>query len=257
MIKLNTLLKLDKKTGETPLECINRFKEDNPEYKQEKMTYAGRLDPLASGLLLVLTGDECKNKDKYLSLDKEYELTILFGVATDSYDVLGLVEEMKVGVMNQLGNYKKADFEELLKKFQKTFLQKYPRFSSKTIKGRPLFEITKAEGISDAELPEKEVKIKKIFFESFGFVSKKYLHDFILESIFSVKGNFRQNICWAKWEKSLENFVDVNLPTLTIKVICTSGTYMRSLAKSIGGEINSPALALKIKRLAIGEERMD
>jgi len=257
MNKLEKVLKLDKKTGETPLECLERFRIANPEYKNDKLTYAGRLDPLASGLLLVLTGDECKNKDKYLSLDKEYELTILFGVATDSYDILGLIEEVKAGVMDQLGNYKKADFEELLKKFQKTFLQKYPRFSSKTIKGRPLFEITKAEGITEAELPEKEVKIKKIDFQSFGFVSKKYLRNFILESIFSVKGNFRQNICWAKWEKSLENFADTNLPTLTIKVLCTSGTYMRSLAKSIGKEINSPALALKIKRLAIGGERLD
>ena len=245
------VLRLDKKAGETPLECINRFKIDNPEYQNEKMTYAGRLDPLASGVLLVLTGEECKNKEKYLNLDKEYELTILFGFSTDSMDLLGMIEDKKEGAFNYLGNYKKADFEKLLKKFEKTFLQKYPRFSSKTVNGRPLFEIAKEEGIEDEDLPEKEVKIKEINFQSFGFISKKYLRDFTLESIFSVKGNFRQNMCWTKWEKTLEDFPDNNLPTLTIRVSCTSGTYMRSLAKAIGEEIGFPALALKIRRLSI------
>ena len=252
MLKTEKVLKLDKKTGETPLECINRFKAENPEYEGEKMTYAGRLDPLASGVLLVLTGEECKNKEKYLGLDKEYELTILFGFSTDSMDLLGMIEDKKEGTFNALGNYKKADFEKLLKKFEKTFKQKYPRFSSKTVNGRPLFEISKEEGIADDDLPEKEVKIKKISFNSFGFVSKKYLRDFILEAIFSVKGNFRQNMCWAKWEKTLEDFPDKNLPTLSIKVDCTSGTYMRSLAKAIGEEIGFPALALKIRRLKVG-----
>jgi len=251
MSKLEKVLKLDKKTGETPLECINRFKVENPEYEGEKMTYAGRLDPLASGVLLVLTGEECKKKEKYLNLDKEYELTILFGFSTDTMDVLGLVEEQKEGAVNALGNFKKKDFEEMLSKFEKTFKQKYPRFSSKTVGGRPLFEIAKEEGISDDDIPEKEVRIKKIDFQAFGMVSRKYLHDFILESIFSVKGNFRQNMCWLKWEQVLEKFPDITLPTLTIKVKCTSGTYMRSLAKAIGEEIGFPALAFKIKRTMI------
>ncbi len=252
MAQKQAVLKLDKKVGETPLECINRFKTDNPEYKNEKMTYAGRLDPLASGLLLVLVGEECKKKDKYLNLDKVYELTILFGFSTDSMDLLGMIEEKKDGAFNHLGNFKKVDFECLLNKFKKSFKQKYPRFSSKTVAGRPLFEIAKEEGIDDGDLPEKEVEIKKIEFLSFGFVSKKYLRDFALESIFSVKGNFRQNMSWAKWEKTLEQFPDNNLPTLTIKVACTSGTYMRVLAQALGAEIGFPALALKIRRLSIG-----
>jgi tRNA pseudouridine55 synthase len=252
MTQKQAVIKLIKKTGETPLECINRFKAENPEYEKVKMTYAGRLDPLVSGVLLVLTGEECKKKEKYLGLDKEYELTILFGFSTDTMDLLGLVEEKKEGAFNHLGNYKKVDFEELLNKFQKIFKQKYPRFSSKTVLGRPLFEIAKEEGIADDDLPEKEVQIKKINFQSFGFVSKKYLWDLALESIFSVKGNFRQNMSWCSWEKTLEKFPDNNLPTLTIRVTCTSGTYMRVLAQAIGAEIGFPALALKIKRLSIG-----
>ena len=129
MFYKQAFLKLDKKSGETPLECINRFKVNNPEYKNDKMTYAGRLDPLASGVLLVLVGEECKNKEEYLKLDKEYELTILFGFKTDSFDILGMIDEKKDGAFNALGNYKKADFEIFLKKFEKKFKQKYPLFS--------------------------------------------------------------------------------------------------------------------------------
>ncbi len=236
----NQIFILDKKAGETPLECLERFRADNPEYEKVKMTYAGRLDPLATGELLVLAGEECKNKDKYLGLDKEYELTILFGLTTDSLDVLGLIEEQKAGALDFFGNYKKKDFEDLLARFVKSFKQKYPKFSSPAI----------AAG-SEEGLPEKEVEIKSIEFGSVGFVSKKYLKDFVLEAIYSVKGNFRQNMCWTSWEQTLEKFPDQNLPTLTIKVTCTSGTYMRSLAQNIGKEVGFPALALKIKRTKV------
>ena len=73
--KIMNILKLYKNRGETPLECINRFKKENPEYQKEKMTYAGRLDPLAEGLLLVLVGEECKNKPPHqfwLCLTRNY-----------------------------------------------------------------------------------------------------------------------------------------------------------------------------------------
>ena len=53
------------------------------------MTYAGRLDPMASGLLIVLAGEETKNKEKYLNLDKEYLFEVLFGFKTVTYDFLG------------------------------------------------------------------------------------------------------------------------------------------------------------------------
>jgi tRNA pseudouridine55 synthase len=82
---------LYKNRGETPLECILRFKKENPDYMNDKMTYAGRLDPLAEGLLLVLVGDECKNKEKYLKFDRKYEVEGTFWFCTDIYDLLGVL----------------------------------------------------------------------------------------------------------------------------------------------------------------------
>lgn len=70
-----------------------RFRAENPQHKETKMTYLGRLDPMAEGLLLVLSGDT-RDKNKFLDLDKTYEFEVLWGVSTDTYDVLGQVESM-------------------------------------------------------------------------------------------------------------------------------------------------------------------
>ena len=73
---MKKVILLNKKEGETPLEALEVFRKrktkQKKEYKDVKMTYAGRLDPMAEGLLIILTGEECKNKEKYLVLDKEY-----------------------------------------------------------------------------------------------------------------------------------------------------------------------------------------
>ena len=65
---MKKIILLDKKEGETPLERLQKFRLKNRKYKSVKMTYAGRLDPMASGLLLVLAGEEVKNKQKYIDI---------------------------------------------------------------------------------------------------------------------------------------------------------------------------------------------
>ena len=59
------VLNLYKPQGVTPLELIDRFRQKHPEYKDEKLGYAGRLDPMAEGILLVLVGDENKKRKTY------------------------------------------------------------------------------------------------------------------------------------------------------------------------------------------------
>jgi tRNA U55 pseudouridine synthase TruB len=57
------------------------------------MTYAGRLDPLAEGLMIVLTGDDCMKKDEYTNMSKQYEVhSACLASATDTYDLLGIVK---------------------------------------------------------------------------------------------------------------------------------------------------------------------
>ena len=90
---MKDILNLYKERGETPLECIERFRRANPEYKNVPMSYAGRLDPMAEGVLIILAGEANKKKSDFLSLDKEYTFDVLFGFSTDTYDVLGVMAD--------------------------------------------------------------------------------------------------------------------------------------------------------------------
>ena len=91
--ELKGVFNIHKPLGISPLDTIKTLKENHPELKGEKMTYAGRLDPMAEGVLLILAGKTVYEKEKYLKLDKEYEGEILFGFETDTYDILGLPKE--------------------------------------------------------------------------------------------------------------------------------------------------------------------
>ncbi len=143
--KKSTLI-LEKKIGQTPLQVLEEFKKNNPEYQGIKMAYAGRLDPMAEGQLLVLVGDTCKERDKYLGLNKEYEFEILLGFKTDSQDVLGLAKYGKPRNFFKTIFFRRdkqrTPIKNILKKLH-SFIGKhnweYPIFSSKTVQGKPLF----------------------------------------------------------------------------------------------------------------------
>ncbi len=265
------VLTLYKNRGETPLECLERFKNDNPEYKNEKMTYAGRLDPLAEGLLLVLAGEECKNKEKYLGLDKTYEVDVLFGFSTDTYDLLGKVAKVSPSQICE-----GETFANVIQSFVGKFKQKYPAFSSVNIKNilaeRNDEETTKNGVPSRGELPEKEVEIKDIKIIGGRTISKVDLEKYIIESVNLVKGDFRQKEILEIWKKVLSGVIPVqtgiqnldprlrgydkstcHFMIVSLRVDCTSGTYMRSLANSIGEKVGIPTLALNIKRTKVDE----
>jgi hypothetical protein len=91
MSDLARYIVLNKAVGETPLSCVEAWREKHPAYAGVSLAYAGRLDPMASGKLLILIGEECKQQERYHDLDKEYTFRVLFGVSSDSGDVLGLV----------------------------------------------------------------------------------------------------------------------------------------------------------------------
>src|SRR3989344_2750066 len=119
---------LYKHRGETPLERIHRFRAEKPKFKDQKFTYLGRLDPMAEGVLLVASGEDVKKKDEFLGLDKEYEFTILFGFATDTYDVLG-----KIVRVEKLQNLNENEVRKVASIYKGEREQKYPPFSSKTV----------------------------------------------------------------------------------------------------------------------------
>lgn len=260
------ILTLYKNRGETPLECINRFKIHDSRYMNDKMTYAGRLDPLAEGLLLILVGEECKNREKYLGLDKEYEVDILFGFSTDTYDVLGMTKTQKDAEHTQINA---EEIQNILQSFIGKFSQKYPAYSSKNIKEILKIRNRKNAGLAlkseagkgessvffevEEEIPEKEVEIKDIELLGEKIIQKEDLEKYIIESINLVKGDFRQEQILKEWDNTLSKTTQNEFNIISLKVDCTSGTYMRSLANAIGEKAGIPALALNIKRTRVGD----
>jgi len=247
---MKNILLLHKKEGETPLEALLKFRAKNKKYKDTKMTYAGRLDPMASGLLLVLLGEETKNKEKYLSLDKEYEFQVLFGFATDTYDILGKVASTKEAIENSKELEEKI--KDSLKFFTGKFIQKYPMYSSKTVEGKQLFEYAR-EG-KDVEIPEREVSVKELKFLKIKKISSKKLLENIERRIAKVKGDFRQKDILKIWSNKLGKKSD-SFFLGSFVVRCGSGTYVRSIANDVGEKMGIPALAFSIKRTKIGKWR--
>lgn len=245
---MKKLILVNKKEGETPLEALEVFRSCHKEYKNIKMTYAGRLDPMASGLLLVLTGEEVKKKEKYLKLKKVYNFEILFGFATDTYDILGKVtkvEKLRVS---------KKELEILiknnLKHFTGKFTQKYPLYSSKTVNGKPLFLYARAG--RRVKIPERIVSVKEIKILKTRIISQSKLFQNIKERIKKVKGDFRQKEIFKIWRKKLTDNPKM-FYIANFKIKCSSGVYVRGIANSLGEKIGLPTLAFRIKRTKIGK----
>lgn len=244
---MQKVIVLNKKEGETPLQALEFFRTKHKEYKDLKMTYAGRLDPMAEGVLVILAGEEIKNKERYLNLDKEYNFEILFGFATDTYDILGKVTNR--------GNIivKKEELEKIiqkeLKKFKGKLIQKYPVYSSKTVSGKQLFQYAREGEI--VEIPEREIDVKKINLIKIKKIKGDALKNKIHKRIGYVAGDFRQKEILKIWDKNINIQDCYFVASLNIK--CGSGTYVRGIVNSLGENINIPALAWSIKRTKVGK----
>ncbi|MCU0660556.1 MAG: hypothetical protein MUD00_03025 [Candidatus Pacebacteria bacterium] len=235
-----------KNLGETPLAALDRLRLERPELTHETLSYIGRLDPMAEGVMLVLVGEENKNREAYLGLDKEYECEVLFGVSTDTSDLLGLVTK------NAIADFVAKDtVAENIKLFLGKRQQEYPIYSSKPVKGKPLHVWAREGRIGDIEIPKKEIEIYAIKLLDFYTIEKQVLQKIIEERIALVCGDFRQAEILAQWQEYFEQNIPALLPVAKLRVRASSGTYMRVLASDIGQKLGVPALAIGIKRLAI------
>ncbi len=246
VVKTKNILNLYKEVGETPLQRVERFRANNPEYYWEKFTYAGRLDPLAEGVLLTLSGSECKEKEKYLKMDKEYEFDVIFGVKTDTYDILGKII-CKCDIEDKI-------LEEIIEKlpqFKGRIKQEYPPFSSKTVLGKPLFEWAKEGRSNEISIPSKDIEIYDISVLKSFCVPATDIFEKIEKSFSRVYGDFRQEKVINSWKSEIKE--NKKFFALKIKISCSSGTYVRELAFRLSQSIGVYGAIFSIKRNKIGE----
>ncbi len=233
-----------KKRGETPLEALSRLRQEQSELKEEVLSYAGRLDPMAEGILPVLVGsEENKNRQQYLGKDKEYSVTFLIGISSDTGDILGLINKVDFSFIE------KESIENALYDLLEKQTQVYPWYSSQPVKGIPLFEYAR-KGDFSIERPSKNISIYSISSVCF---EEKNIHDYIeeyIESIKKVTGDFRQEKIIKGWEE-LYRYGDIKCITVSCTMQVSSGTYIRGLCEDIESKINRPVLVDRLIRTKI------
>ena len=239
---------LQKPISLTPLQVIEQFRESHPEYAREKLGYAGRLDPMAQGLMLVLVGEENKKRKEYEALPKTYEFSVLFGVATDTYDVMGLLQS-RIRQDQQIG-----DFESQIKALLSTYIgkrkQPAPSYSSRTVNGKPLYYWARSGKLAEITIPEKEIEIFDLQYKGEDEIASGVLLDTITQRMQNVQGQFRQKEILKAWKDFLS--APRVFPLLHFSVSCSSGTYVRSIAHMMGKDMGIGAIAYTIKRVKIG-----
>lgn len=251
---LNGLLLVYKKWGKTPLETLDELRQKYPLLEGVPLSYAGRLDPLAEGLMLILVGDTNKDREKYLGLDKTYEVEILFGIKTDTGDLFGL-PYFNGDAQEKFGA---DEVSKVLKSFVGKQQFPYPVYSSKTVQGKPLFQWMNEGRINEIEIPKTDVEIYSLLLLKAGMNPvKKVRGAEILEKVElalnSVKGDFRYDEMRAGWASALHGLEEESFSVVKIACECSSGTYMRILAEEIGKKMGVPALAYSIKRTKISD----
>jgi tRNA pseudouridine(55) synthase len=243
----NNLHLVYKNLGETPLERLESFRVDHQEFQDSKITYAGRLDPMAEGLLILLTNEAVNAKENFLNLSKTYEVEVLWGVGTDTQDVLGLVFETSTK------NPSIDEAKKFLRESVGKFLQKYPAYSSRPVEGKPLFAWAREGKINEVEIPSHEVEVIHASFVERKTVSKENMLSEIQNKISLVRGDFRQKEIISKWQQTLKNIEVHEFVVDRVVLEVSSGFYVRQFVSDMADKLGIRALTFHIKRTKVGE----
>lgn len=246
------ILNVYKPKGLTPLQIITLLRKKFPEYKNETIAFAGRLDPLAHGVLLLMIGEETtKQREKYLNLPKGYEFEAVFGIGTDTYDTLGIVNNV---TMKQFNNDLKDEIEKFIKNKHGKQIQTYPPYSSKTVYGKPLYQWARENKLHEIKIPKREIEIYNFELIKMQTISAEKFENEIMKQINSVSGDFRQEQIRNAWGDffAKNQLLTSNYQTARFKLSCSSGTYVRSLIHELGNQTDMEAIALEILRTDVG-----
>ncbi len=132
MKELEGVLLVDKPTDHTSHDVVARLRR---KLQMKRIGHAGTLDPMATGLLIMLIGKATRISQYLISLDKEYEGTIELGKVTDSQDAQGEVMETK-----PVPPLTEAELRTAMQGFMGDQYQLPPMYSAIKINGVPLYK---------------------------------------------------------------------------------------------------------------------
>lgn len=219
---LNGIFLLDKPLGGSSNHALQRVKRL---FNAVKAGHTGSLDPLATGMLPICLGEATKFSQHLLDANKTYEVTAMLGVRTDTGDSEGRIIDSCNDFSNDRGLIQpqegrrplvaptRGQLNELLQKFTGTIQQVPPMHSALKHKGRPLYEYARKGEVIDR--PARTVTIFSLEVIDDGQVQ------------------------------------DLPLQTISLRVHCSKGTYIRSLIDDIGEALGCGAHVIALRRTMV------
>lgn len=129
---MSGVLLVDKPTDHTSHDVVARLR---GKLKMKKIGHAGTLDPMATGLLIMLIGKATRISQYLISLDKVYTGTVKLGVVTNSQDAEGEVMETR-----PVPEFTEEQVRTAIRSFMGDQYQTPPMFSAIKIGGVPLYK---------------------------------------------------------------------------------------------------------------------
>jgi tRNA pseudouridine55 synthase len=147
--QLDGLLLVDKPPGKTSHDIVDFVRR---RFDQRKVGHCGTLDPIATGLLMLVVGKATRVQDLLMAEDKEYEGTLKLGETTDTQDAAGKILETK-----PVPALDRATIDAAFAKFSGEFDQIPPMVSAIKKDGIPLYKLAR-EG-KTIDRPARKVRI--------------------------------------------------------------------------------------------------
>jgi len=206
---MNGVLVIDKPEGPTSHDVVVRVRRATG---VTRIGHTGTLDPIASGVLVLVLGQAARLAQFLGNTEKEYEATIKLGLETDTYDVTG--RRIRHGEGSELvEQLTRLHIEEVLQKFRGSYWQDPPPFSAKKIGGTRAYKLARRG--APVQPPAAPVSVSRL------------------------------------------DLADFQRDQLTLRVTCSPGFYIRSLAHDVGRQLGTGACLQRLRRLRSGEFALD
>ena len=203
-----------------------------------KVGHAGTLDPLATGLLLVCIGKATKLAEALQASEKEYLATVEFGATTASYDL-----EQPIDQFFPYDHITEETVRDALPAFIGPQDQVPPVFSAKIVGGLRAYEYARSG--EPLELKTNRIEIFDIRLESFTLHNEMTSDGYVVDEVVRHVHNYHTS-----------STSDGTRPAATLRIRCSRGTYIRSLARDLGLALNSGAYLTALRRTASGDFRL-
>jgi len=176
---MNGVIAIDKPAGWTSHDVVNRMRRI---LQQRSVGHLGTLDPLATGVLPLVTGSLTRLAQFYIASEKTYEGVIRFGFATNTYDADG----EPLGELSPVGSRVALDdLQKLAAEFHGLIDQIPPPFSAKKIHGVPAYKLARKQ---------KEVILQSVHVE---------IKDFTITAVEADRAHFRARVSSGTYMRSI------------------------------------------------------